>query len=252
MSKGIIYIVAGQKYIDEACQSASSVKRYMPELPITIFSDHPVESKCFDNCIILENNYYTKNSYNFLDKVINIARSPYDYTLYLDSDTYICADISEMFDLLDIFDIAGSHSPGRISSSSCYQIQEVPESFAQLNAGVILFRKTFQVDDFLKNWLTLYKKDIEFFESLKKTGRIENLKFPQDQPSLRESLYKSSLRIATLPPEYNCRFIFPFYVSREVKILHGRHTNLPELAKEINKTIQKRVFVPNIGIITDR
>lgn len=250
MSKGIIYIVAGKQYIEEACQSASSVKKYMPDVSITIFCDQHIKSKYFDNCIILENNYYTENSYNFLDKVINIGRTPYQYTLYLDSDTYICADISEMFDLLDKFDIAGSHSPGRISSLSCYQIQGVPESFAQLNAGVILFKKTSLIDEFFNNWLELYKRDLEAFDSLRKLGRSEGIKFPQDQPSLRESLYKSSLRIATLPSEYNCRFIFPCYVSREVKILHGRHPNLQEVAHEINKTIKKRVFVPNLGIIT--
>ena len=33
LSRGIIYIVTGQKFLDEAIQSATSVKRCMPDIP---------------------------------------------------------------------------------------------------------------------------------------------------------------------------------------------------------------------------
>ncbi|MGD1716608.1 hypothetical protein [Dapis sp. BLCC M172] len=63
-----------------------------------------------------------------------------------------------------------------------------------------------------------------------------------DQPSFREALYHSNLRVATLIPEYNCRFVMAGYVDREVKILHGRHTNLPAIAKRINSYKKQRIF----------
>ena len=68
---------------------------------------------------------------------------------------------------------------------------------------------------------------------------------PHDQPAFREALYYSKLRVATLTPEYNCRFIMPGYVDKEVKILHGKHTDLPEIAKKINSYKKKRIFMLN-------
>ena len=46
-----------------------------------------------------------------------------------------------------------------------------------------------------------------------------------DQPSFRKALYESSLRLATLPPEYNCRLPFPGFLHDPVRILHGRTTD---------------------------
>ncbi len=47
-SRGIIYIVTGQKFVNEACRSAASVKRWMPDVPITMFSDEPTHYALFD------------------------------------------------------------------------------------------------------------------------------------------------------------------------------------------------------------
>ena len=65
---------------------------------------------------------------------------------------------------------------------------------------------------------------------------------PHDKLAVREALYNSKLRIAALTPEYNCRFIMPGYVEYEVKILHGIHTDLPDIAKIINSYKKPRIF----------
>jgi hypothetical protein len=60
----------------------------------------------------------------------------------------------------------------------------------------------------------------------------------QDQASFRAAAYLSELRIATLSPEYNCRFPFPTSVCGEVKILHG-HAEPAELA-EIGRLLNRK------------
>lgn len=38
-----------------------------------------------------------------------MLHSPFEHTIFLDTDTFVCGDFSELFDLLDHFDIAMSH-----------------------------------------------------------------------------------------------------------------------------------------------
>ncbi len=38
-TRGIIYIVTGQKFVEGACCSAAGVKRCMPDISITMLSD---------------------------------------------------------------------------------------------------------------------------------------------------------------------------------------------------------------------
>jgi hypothetical protein len=51
LSRGIIYIVTGQKHATEAWGSAVSVKQCMPEIPIAIFSDISPVSGIFDQVV---------------------------------------------------------------------------------------------------------------------------------------------------------------------------------------------------------
>jgi hypothetical protein len=70
-----------------------------------------------------------------------------------------------------------------------------------------------------------------------------------DQQAFRAALYKSKLRLATLTPEYNCRFNAPVCINGRVNILHGRHPNLPAVAQEINSQTGRRVFISGLGLL---
>jgi hypothetical protein len=162
--------------------------------------------------------------------------SPYDYTLFLDTDTYVCADCSELFSLLEQFDLAVSHAPGRRSPlkyglSEAYPCPGVPRSFVELNTGVILFKKNTQIEKFFDDWLRLYTQQIE-----------SDLHPPSDQPAFRQVLYTSKLKWMTLTPEYNCRTNFPVFVCEEVKILHDRVSDFTSLVQKINETHRPRVL----------
>jgi hypothetical protein len=238
-SRGIIYIVTGKKFVEEACRSAASVKQCMSDIPITICSDVPLNSSLFDQVMPIANPMY-----GLEDKILNIAKSPYQETLFLDSDTYMADDSRELFLLLERFDFAAVHSSCRAQ----YQVSEVPACFPEFNMGVLLFRKSDHMESLLERWIQIYRED--GVESL--TWQLPGVAnwyrhaLP-DQPSFRRAIYESSLRIATLPPEYNCRFPFPGFVQAKVKIIHGRVHSFAKISDELNKTMLPRVHLMRWG-----
>ncbi len=240
-ARGVIYVAKGEKYIDEACRSAASLKVHLPELPVTLFSDVTLERSCFDSVISI-----SSSPYSIRDKAANLAYSPYEHTLYLDSDTYVADDISELFHLLDVFDLAAAHAPAR----RAFQVNDVPGSFPEFNAGVILFKKSSKILGFLDQWLELYDRNIrkEAPPGIPKGKIAERYPF-RDQPSFREALYHSDLRIATLTPEYNCRIGSLGYINGPVKILHGRHPRLSELASQLNQKTHQRVHLMDADVL---
>lgn len=224
---GVIYIASGNKFVDEACISVASLKSHCSKIPATAFLDPVVDNANFEKIISIKKG----SSLPKLQKLIFMSQAPYDMNLFLDTDTYVCGDISELFCLLDNFDIAIAHAPYR----KTIEKKNVPQSFPEFNTGVIAFRNTCKVQLFLKNWLDLYQKDLQREIIWNRPGSKKNEIFQQDQASFREALYKSDLRVATLTPEYNCRFGMIGYVHGKVKIIHGRHSNLERVASDLNK-----------------
>jgi len=211
---GVIYIVTTQKsliFIKSAIESARSALNMCPNLGRHIYTDKngleqiaKLSDSPFSSTGEIINPHYRS-------KVDYISQTPYERTLYLDSDTRIVADISEMFDLLNRFDIALAHGHKRAKhkkDNSGKLIEKIPESFPQYNSGVILYKNSDEVRNFLKEWA----------DNFHKAG------FYKDQIALRYLLYMTKLRLATLPPEYNIRFkkYLKVWNHKEVspKILH--------------------------------
>jgi len=226
MTHGLIYIATGQKWLDEALISAASAKQHMPDLPITLFTDLHVSSSVVDDIVKIEN-----PAYGLRDKVTFMKQSPYERTLFLDTDTYICADILEVFDLLDRFEVAAVHEGGHQG----YPVPDLPDSFPEFNSGVLLFRNTERLHTLFDRWLEKYDS-----ESWTVRGRHF------DQPALREMLYKSDLAVGTLTSQYNCRFIDGGFVTGEVKILHRRSEHhMEDVAQVLNSYQGQRVYIGN-------
>jgi hypothetical protein len=105
MLNGAVYIIThDQRYVDMLLISAASLKRAMPDLPITVFSQFPVESNLVEKVIQVE-----PTVDGFYDKSRLIRESPYERTLFIDADTYVVEPIPELFSLLDKFDCAATH-----------------------------------------------------------------------------------------------------------------------------------------------
>jgi hypothetical protein len=124
-------------------------------------------------------------------KVDCIGLSPFERTLYLDAEMQVLCDLSEVFDVLARFDVALCHAHGREAQQRKQLWREkIPSGFPQFNGGLMAFRRNAQTESFLKDWGNSYHE----------AG------FKKDQVTLRELLWSSDLRIATLPPEYNIRY----------------------------------------------
>jgi hypothetical protein len=225
MSRGILYIATGRKFLEEARQSAARVKELMPEVPVALASDIAPEGNLFLHHIAV-----TNPSGTFADKIGPLAQTPFEETLFLDTDTYLCEPVSELFELLGRCDIAMAHAPMRHTATV-----PVPPSFPECNSGVIVYRRNEKTKQLSEAWEKAYAKQ------LAATGQ------PDDQPALREALWHSEARLAVLPPEYNFRFVLPAFAGRgPVKILHGRHPRMAALADEINASGSPRVFLPQL------
>ena len=99
-----------------------------------------------------------------------------------------------------------------------------------------------------ENWLSFYDQDVNAKRKWMEPASQE-LRLLHDQPALRKALYNSSLRMATLTPEYNCRFNMPGYVHGKVKILHGRHPDILGVAKVINGTVGQRLHILRLNAL---
>jgi hypothetical protein len=243
-TRGIIYIVVGKRYLQRAEISAYSLKKIMPDLPITLFSSNKASSPYFDNVILI--NEEIENSSFRSPKIPYFLRSPYDYTLFLDADTYICSEFYELFNLLNYFDIAVAHDTFRLHTMNDAAlgdiIRQIPESYPMFNTGVILFRNSTSIKSLFEKWLLTFEDNCDLI-------RNSGGNYFGDQTAFREAIYSSDVRIATLAPEYNCRFNHPVFLNSKVKILHGVNRNMIAVEHEMNSKDGNRVFLPSLGII---
>lgn len=247
MRKGIIYINSSHddfKYVKEAQKSALSFKQFIPDAEYSLYTDatdfknevfdvvHPsrfVVPPQLEKCIHLNG--------QMVVKLQALLDSPYDRTLYLGSDTYAFRpEVASMFDLLGRFDLVAAHAPFRINT--CWgntSIPEIPVCYPEFNCDLLLFRKNYQVMDFLERWRGMYM-DHAFSH-------------PHDQGAFRYLAYFSDLRIATLPEEYNYRGKI---VRTDTVVLQNRellpsyladqNSGLPSHSMNLDKSFFRRII----------
>ncbi|HRO11160.1 putative nucleotide-diphospho-sugar transferase [Amaricoccus sp.] len=181
MRDGVLFVATGAGYRELAARAAASVARVSPGLPIDLFTDAPFADPAFAEVHLLEKVW-------FRSRIDAMARTRFERTLHLDADVLAVADLRDVFELLDRFDVALAHDQRRNSpAANAVWRRPLPGAFPQFNGGVIAYRRTPEVLAFLAAWA----------EALRASG------LKRDQPVLRELLWESDLRIATLPPEYN-------------------------------------------------
>jgi len=233
--EGIVYVTAGEKFVREAELSAESLREFNPKYPISIITNVENPPKIFDDVIRIDD-----PRYSFADKPFEI-QLPYQKTVFLDTDILVRGDVSPIFKVLDRFDIAASMNSTNYGRQTCNQHQ-IPDTFPEYNTGVVGFKKSEKVEQFLRDWRHIFQAD--------------NTLRPGDQPAFRKALYNCELRIATLPPEYNCLFRYPGNVVGSIVCFHGRLINVEskgaskqydayDAAEKLNGTAVNRVFWPS-------
>jgi len=238
-TKGVLYIATGEEYAQEAKRSAQSLITHN-NLETTLLSDKIYGFDVFDNEEVVKYPRYDKG-----DSIPNYDQIPYDRTLLLDSDTYVCGNIESVFQTLDHFDMGCTLNSGlgikyeNLDHEQDLDLPQPPDSFYEFNTGVVLLRRNNNIKSFLEQWKKIY---------------CNQTSFTRNQPAFRQALYMDNLRFFTLPKSYNYHLPRLGYVDGEIKILHGRHPcSFQSVEKCVNKTSQRRVITKTgwpMGVIT--
>lgn len=193
--QGLLYFAKGEQFVAEAERSARRTAAVMPDYPITIVADRAPTADCFDT-VVLDESPFDKR-----DKPQVLQQTPYDRTIYLDTDTYLNDRIDGLFDLLDAFELGlrRSREQAHVPDDS-----PLPEAFPEFNSGVIVYQSTDGVMSMLEDWERRCQASDQF-----------------DQRSLRLALYHSDIRFTPLPNRYNCQYHWDNVVEGPVKIFHG-------------------------------
>lgn len=105
MKLGIIYLLTGNQLAARLAVSIFSLRRFY-DGPITIFTTRPesewvgnllaADDRLRVNCAKLNERPASGHASSYLTKPLAAAASPYDATVFLDADTLIVGDISEL------------------------------------------------------------------------------------------------------------------------------------------------------------
>jgi len=224
---GVLYFVVGKrgekKYLDMLKTSAKSLKLHMPWLKTALFTDLDIkELEYFDD--IIPTKHCEQGGLWIYKWEECLIKSPYNPTLHLDADTYICEPFSEVFTILDRFDLVIPLSPHYGSLNRDWYGK--PAGFPELACGFMLWKKNEKID-----WL--FDRTLELLK-MKLTKRA-------DEPYFAVALYESDVRYAIIPWEYTCVFNHPGYLYSKVKIMHGKN-NIVRNAEIFNEDPGKRIF----------
>ena len=211
-SKGLLYIATGERHIKEALFSAVASRPFAGELPIYCVTDQVDEARSsavFDKVFP-----HSDPVKSYRDKIAGMAVLPFKRTLFLDSDACLTAPVHPLFQVAEPSDLAAVHAPVRIPPGWCDET--VPSLFAEINSGVLLWRRSRKQKDLIQHWLNLYD---ELLSSYRQTW---------DQASLRSVLWffvqQRRFRLAVMPAEANFRTTKPWVAGQglSVHVLHGR------------------------------
>ena len=135
-------------------RSARSARAFIGSAPIFLCTDQQAPSDAFDVVFTIQH-----PTYSFVDKINGLLSFRSQHGIFLDTDTFVCGDLTNIFDLLQQFDIAVAHaswrSPPRVKDGTVvepsFRNAPIPDSFPDFNTGVIAFRNTPAVNDVFKN-----------------------------------------------------------------------------------------------------
>ncbi|MBN8650213.1 MAG: hypothetical protein J0L67_02235 [Cytophagales bacterium] len=247
-SWGYIYIAIGEMFRHEAEQSCRSLKRFTKHPVVLITDDENYKPVYFDE--VIQANDLGRS---FEVKITGMMRSPFQRTVFLDTDTFVCASIDPVFDFLDYFDFAMTLDMHGHSTSFWRQYQPdyhliLKDTLHEFNTGVVGFVRSKEVDEFFDIWLQTHRE----------------LGMYADMPTFREAFLKKPVSVGILPHEYNFTGIKSMVMAyTTVRVIHDRlgekwnnlrphmadFVYMDKLARRINRKTYKRLIIPYLGVI---
>lgn len=190
--RGILYIAFGNGFVEEALMSLRSLRRYMKDTPVCFMTDRSDKLQDLNDPYTIS---VQIGPQHIRSKVDFVYHTPFHKTLYLDSDTVVVRDISDIFETLGRFDVAVTHDYARKRlkySKTVPEYARIPYAFSEVNGGVFGYCATESTHRFLSLWREY------FYKYFRETNGW-------DQVSLRIALWESGVQLFHMPFEYNIR-----------------------------------------------
>ena len=201
-SRGFVFATTGKQYTRLARRAARTMRQIMPHCIIDLFTDQPIRDTVFDQIHALDDDW-------FRPKMRAIRDSRFERTVVMDADMVVVADISDLFQVLDEYDIAGVEAKSRVENMIGVDAV-VPRCVPPINTGLLVVRASARLRTFAQVW----EDDVRASKS-----KI-------DQPSFRRLLYQSDLRYCPIGSEYNTLWLEVLHIWPEAhgapRILHVR------------------------------
>jgi len=231
MKRGAIYrVVYGSRHMKLAAQSARSLKRHMPRLSVSLYTnlDLPADH-CFDVVKRLRNVPPGRGN-NPMEAML---RSEYDSFVLLDADTWVCAPFWEVFDLVENPRVDLAAVPirdwprQREEFNWMYEEVGIPDAFPFFSGAFVAGQRNPRTVDFFEKWEDRYIRLSETHPVLPASHGNE--------PSMRVALFRCpDLRMVSLPRRYNFeQHGIPIHA---VTVLHwkGREKELRSVERAVN------------------
>jgi hypothetical protein len=245
---GVLYVVDGLRYANEVKLAVLRL-RQISNINICIISNELYsEFDIFNNVNNLEIKILQSlQETKFASKVIGLLNSPFERTLFMDTDTFVVNKIDFIFELLNLYDCCFTLEPS-ISTTQFELLDDYVNSIGEFNSGVVLFNNSEIVMDFFRFWMEI----------------LNNKKYSQDyfdMPQLRNAYINCNLkpRIGIMPDNFNLHGLKSYLIIHgTVYIIHERfgtyynsfsermlsNKEMLKISERINKTSEKRLFIP--------
>lgn len=221
----LIFYIATKDYIKEAEQSAQSLLKVMPNSEIALLTFGKDWQADFDYILELDYDKDQRWYYNSIAAFNRVFELGFDKYIYLDTDTFICEDFSEVWQWLDYYDFIATYAPGRVTTGTT-----LPIYYPEIHIGMCAFRSSNKIKFLFEDWLNQYKDNQHIYRD-------------NNQGALRDVLHTAyDVRLMILPPEYCFRYKFGGFLSGPCKVLHGRDGDLPKIAEMVNAEKRMRTF----------
>jgi len=237
---GLILCAGGKnQYINEARYAAKTFKRFNPTIPVTLFTDQNITAHGEFDRIIIE----TGLGHPQKLKMHGMLHTPYERTLYLDSDTRTCGSLAELFAVLDFYNIGFTHRVKCKWPPNSTPIFVDYVDYNCLQGGMLLFNKSKPATAFIKKWQhTFNQTPDELVQPGTQYGDqvVLNNIFSELTPN-----HKTELNPVYLPNRiYNARPWMWEQLKRDglwsdVKVLHARGLNTSTFITTLNKIKHK-------------
>lgn len=206
--RGVLYIAFGDRYRAEVKRSLASLWRVSPGMPVAVITDSEWEDSPRPDQFVLRPKVTT-----VLCKPTYMGESPFEETLFLDTDTAVARDPALIFNLLQYYDI-GVHFNGPQLNDDGIELH------AQCNSGVILFRRCEGLNELFEEWKRRY------LVAREAAGYDGVGHGPVEQRHLAVAIARSRLRPVHLPTYMNFWVHENWVLDSPPVIIHG---HLPDL-----------------------